>query len=202
MVYLFNEGDDAIDRTHHKVMKALMISFGEAAEQNAELTAKNAQLTAENAKLTAENAKLTAEKQTAKDKTKQQASTMRELMVKQRFMQEELERLQAENDQLKLQQTEKKPEQATTIVVNDNISFQKLDGTKNGAPMYGLSKRQELFVVKNELGQWTVTRRDGVCVAYDPDPKPTPYECEWHEWDDDKQQFVNYGRRSTQKQKA
>jgi len=151
-MHLFNNGV--------QVMKSLMESLYKVTAENAQLTAENAELNAKNAQLTAENAKLTAEKQTSRDKTNQQAEKMRDLMEQKSVMLRELERLQAENENL--QQTEKK---ATLSVFRDTCYFSKIEGLmKNGAPVWGLSERQQLFVGKNELGQWTVTRSDGTTV--------------------------------------
>jgi hypothetical protein len=76
----------------------------------------------------------------------------------------------------------------------------------NGAPVYSQHKQfggkvkgqieERFFIAKNSKGQWTVSRKANedmaeLCVAYDPEPKELPWNCNWHEWDEQNKVYVS-----------
>jgi hypothetical protein len=72
----------------------------------------------------------------------------------------------------------------------------------NNTPVYmqhmpEFTKKQPMFIVKNNEGQWTVMtslEHDAQCMAIDPVPKMAPWNCDWHEWCPRSKQYLSMAR--------
>jgi hypothetical protein len=74
--------------------------------------------------------------------------------------------------------------------------------TVSGTPVYkqhvsesteeAYTQIHPLFIVKNIFGLWCVrkTLNSISCIAYDPEPKELPLNCNWHEWDEKNKEYV------------
>jgi hypothetical protein len=104
------------------------------------------------------------------------------------------------------------PSMRGTYILAPNLTYfldPKL--TVSGTPVYkqyvsesteeAYTQIHPLFIVKNIFGLWCVckTLNSSSCIAYDPEPKELPLNCNWHEWDEKNKEFVCIQKPHTEK---
>jgi hypothetical protein len=64
----------------------------------------------------------------------------------------------------------------------------------NNSPVYKKHTRDStktpLYIVKNTDSQWSVVTQNGTCLALDPERKISPWNCDWHEFDEKGREYV------------
>jgi len=86
-------------------------------------------------------------------------------------------------DKIKLLQAAAEHKTANQELVFSSLSgstFIELDTTINGACIWQKIPDPDLFAVKNNQGLWIVQTKDGIVLAWDPEPKASPCDCKWN----------------------
>jgi len=213
--------DDRTDHTVMKALAQKLFQASQQNAQltaeNVELTAANTKLTAENAKLTAENQTLKDKLKQQVSKVKefmQQKRVMLEELEKLPKLETDLTKTQKRNAALALVLTDltfmltslqdeakqlasalkeaQEPAETRYNSEHAKLTFAAAN-TKLTADLQKLKVADPITLSKNKLGQWEMRSGKRHCLAYDPEPKASPIDCQWQVWDKDKMRFIPKG---------